>query len=50
MGAAAPYVANALLTVVGVIYNFLGYKKYSFKPVGAASSDAGAVGTDSAHS
>lgn len=29
---AAPYVANAILTVVGVIYNYLGYKKYSFKP------------------
>ena len=31
MGAAAPYVANGLLTVVGVIYNFLGYKE-SFNP------------------
>jgi len=33
MGAAAPYVANAILTAFGVIYTFLGYKKYSFKQV-----------------
>jgi putative flippase GtrA len=46
MGAAAPYVANALLTVVGVIYNFLGYKKYSFKQIVVASPDASAIKTD----
>jgi putative flippase GtrA len=49
MGAAAPYVANAILMVFGVVYNFLGYKKYSFRQVGAASAGAGASGADSAH-
>lgn len=48
MGAAAPYVANAMLLVVGVVYNFLGYKKYSFKPIDLPPPDDGAVGVDSA--
>ena len=33
METAAPYVANGLLTVFGIIYNFVGYKKYSFRPL-----------------
>ena len=47
MGPIAPYIANALLTVVGVIYTFLGYKKYSFKPVEVPPAGAGVIRTDS---
>jgi putative flippase GtrA len=30
--AAAPYLAGALLTAFGVLYNFLGHKNFSFRP------------------
>ncbi len=30
LGNRAPYVANALLTVFGVVYNFIGHKKVTF--------------------
>jgi hypothetical protein len=29
--AAAPYLGGALLTCFGVLYNFLGHKKFSFR-------------------
>lgn len=31
MRKSAPYVAGALITVFGVMYNFLGHKKFSFR-------------------
>jgi putative flippase GtrA len=31
MQKSAPYLAGALMTVLGVIYNFFGHKKYSFR-------------------
>lgn len=49
MGAAAPYVANALLMFVGVIYNFLGYKKYSFRPREVVARDANSMETGRAN-
>jgi len=38
----APYLAGALLTAFGAIYNFLGHKRFSFRPASRAdgSSDA----------
>jgi putative flippase GtrA len=33
----APYVAGALLTGVTAIYNFLGHKRFSFRPADAAA-------------
>jgi len=43
LGRSAPYVAGALLTCFGVIYNFLGHKKFSF-------ATANAVGIEEASS
>lgn len=31
LGRPAPYVAGALMTAFGVVYNFLGHKKFSFR-------------------
>jgi hypothetical protein len=41
MGDAAPYVANGLLVMFGAVYNFLGYKQYSFNHLGSPPPEAG---------
>ncbi len=38
LGQSAPYVAGALWTCFGVIYNFLGHRHFSFRPVGPDSA------------
>jgi putative flippase GtrA len=40
MGGAAPYVASAIITIAAVIYNFLGYSKYSFNQLGPPQTPA----------
>lgn len=39
----APYLAGALLTVLGVIYNFLGHKRFSFRPASEVHGNSGAA-------
>ncbi|MGD0227387.1 MAG: GtrA family protein [Terriglobia bacterium] len=39
----APYLAGALVTVFGVIYNFLGHKEFSFRPVSKVPGSPGAA-------
>ena len=43
LGGGAPYVANAILTAFGAVYNFLGYRKYSFRPSSSSSSNDKAI-------
>jgi putative flippase GtrA len=38
----APYLAGALMMAFGAVYNFLGHKKFSFRPASKVQGSSGA--------